>query len=87
MRDRAYARRSTASLGAYLAATAAILGGFLGLLVFVAHPGPATAAAVGLTVGVTSRRIVSKAREIACRTAGDCGESCETAPGTVSEAA
>jgi xanthosine utilization system XapX-like protein len=87
MRDGDYARRSTASFGAYLAVTAVILGGFLGLLVFVAHPGPTTAAVVGLTVGVASGRIVSNVRELACRTTGDCGRSSESAPETVPEAA
>ncbi|MFT4883887.1 MAG: hypothetical protein ACI8U4_001400 [Natronomonas sp.] len=86
MRDRDYARRSTASFGAYLAVTAAILGGFLGLLVFVAYPALTSAAVVGLSVGLASGRIVSKARELVCRAAGDCGESCEAAPEGIVEA-
>ncbi|QLD84740.1 hypothetical protein HWV23_03095 [Natronomonas halophila] len=82
MRDRDYARRSAASLGAYLAVTAVILGGFLGLLVFAAHPAVTTAAVVGATVGVASGRIVRKARQLACRLTGDCHRTVDAGPET-----
>jgi xanthosine utilization system XapX-like protein len=80
MRDRNYARRSTVSLGEYVAATAAILVGFLALLVFVAHPALTTAAVVGATVGIASGRIVRKIRQLACRFTGNCRRPPEAGP-------
>lgn len=82
MRDREYARRSATSFGAYLAATAVVLGGFFGLLVFAAHPVLMTVAAVGMTVGAAAGRIVRKIRRLACLLAGDCRHTAEAGPET-----
>jgi hypothetical protein len=82
MRDRDYAHRSAVSVGEYFAVTAVILGGFFGLLVFVAHPVVTTAAVAGLTVGVTSGRIVRKVRRLVCRLAGSCYRTGDAAPET-----